>query len=1401
MSYRQDEQYSRPPPVPPRPPYHDPQQQQQQQYEQYAQQQNGAYPPQPLVPQYPGQPIYNHYLSGGPVQQPQPEYSSPQSASAPSYGGQQYPSAHSYNPQQYSPRPLQAQIPQYNPQAYANPQPLPYPSNFHPAAYPAEPPAQATSGPLGDPYAFSSNRFSGTTFGQSSQAQAPSLAHLSLQTPGSGSQYGQLSETSPAPPAHGYSYQPPALQSSLPQDVPYQNSLYHRQPYNYTSISPALPGLTDDASMPSPPNYHVNDNALSPSPLQQTISRGSLPSPLASTPAPTPPAHGPTPLWADSSDRHPQSRPLPGPPGPSPDAEHFFDGDESQMSREEEEARTQEELFTEVENAVLNAGRETWSPSTSVTSTPLRQLRHAPSVYTPSSPRNNGGLVNGHRSPVTGSRDSGDQLSDDSDAEAAAGLMAMRMDDERQAAEDARRRSDSTARFSGLDPQRQAHPLSHTTHGSDSDEYRGVDMTMYGGGHDVPISYGGDPNQLSVGGELNGEAYSQPISSQNSSTRRSHASQSSRGEHVYTPGSAQSFAPFNAAARVDAGGTGGNYEPPPDGRRHSFDEGDEYTFMEGQLPERFPDEPPDIFYHPAAATYRPLPPPPPPPRLPIPDEGLTPLLVTDMKGQQPYAPDEYSIDSQGRWVPRSASLVSHSITPQVPQPLRSKTDAEERKQRLYRTSGYSSTFESTPASASAVALDLPSLAAKRFVPSKLGALDFKKCEEPWALSALVQWLVTVTTPDQITELKESAVKEALVNLFTNKVPTMNIADAEGLSTRVVQDMYLAGAMQQTEEWVKLVPAPMSGVIFQLTGAGCYAPTLHDHIIPGRCYAHHCQRTLKKVNLLTHPTRSSEAWADFYKLKKEDLEGKDRKEIERQHVLHEIVQTEEIFMEQLNVLRAVYRDPLIHSDPQIIAPKRMQVFIKDVFGRVDAVKQANEDHLLPQLKYRQQEQGPWVVGFSDIFRQWIRKAKSAYIDYAGAFPSATFLVRQEVERNIQFASFLDRARVDTRSLKLGWDTYLKAPITRLQRYTLLLQTVLKTMKADSEEKANLEVAYDEVKSVTMECDTRVAEMQRKVDLADLGTKLVLRPGMRNAVELNLNHLGRELVHRGDLQRMGNNRFSTLDSHALLFDHYLVLAKTETQRAEQGGKMDKYDVSRLPIPMDLLVLENANEPPVQKSSYVKGISTVSAVSARTPTPNDPTALSKSSSSQSMPSLQTANTGASQATLHTVSSLESGKDYDRILYPFRVKHLGRETYSLFAYTEQSRREWCNKIIEAKTKHAAALFAQHAEPFRLRVMADSAFVYDGFASSGSKTSVLIAGTPVDRAIKEVAYRFKDTGRPGPICRARVNCATSFTTPDPAKRMVAVGTDYGVYVSEVDNPRGWSKVRDKLRARVSRSR
>ena len=977
--------------------------------------------------------------------------------------------------------------------------------------------------------------------------------------------------------------------------------------------------------------------------------------------------------------------------------------------------------------------------------------------------------TNGHgniSSTGTGQYVNYDAYSDDSDAEAAAGVAALRMAEEEEAMFSSRRNTQMSSRSSFGGPANDAPPpppireppapapVPAQESSDDSDYYGQFDMGFYGGGYDAHMQYGSGPVPM--------PSADHPVTT-SGSFRSSNRSTDGRDSY---------------SARVDAVGTGGLAEPSLNPRRLSFDDGDEAglagstrTDSIGETPDE--SEPQDLFFHPGMSS-RPLPPPP----VPQAANNLIPHLMpagTYRNRDQQQTPYEYSWPTYGvpesnqsnmapPAVPRSTSLTSHATAPRTDPIIRSKTDADRVKSKQ---AGYDSAALSSPSVAVDMLPTIPAGRRKKFNPAKLSTEQFRKCSEPWALSAIVAWVKDLA--EEETDLKEQAIVDAIVALFTHKVPTMNTADAETLGARVVKNMLANDVLIKDEEWVKFGAETLSGVLFQITGQGCYSSRLHIHDgeFFGRCYAHHCMRTLKKVNLQAHamePEKKAEDWATFYKIGKEVFETHSKKEIDRQNNLHEVVTTEDSYIAQLDLLRTLYRDHLTYANPPIIDPKRIDKFLKDVFGKVDAIKKVNEDYLLAQLKYRQREQGPWIVGFSDIFREWIRKAKTAYIEYAAAFPNANFLVRREIETNVLFRQFVDQARENKLSKRLSWDTFLKAPITRIQRYTLILSNIDKNMVKDSEEKTNLQQAIEEIKLVALDCDNKVGEMTKKVDLKELGSKLHLRPELKRVVELNLGHLGREIIHQGDLQRPRTKRFNLVDTRAILFDHYLVLAKIVTNRdPSRTLKYETYDVSKLPIPMDLLVLVSRNDDPVMKSS-VMGIVAANRGTA-------------------VPSTAAGGNPAGPVTV-----LENSKE-DKILYPFRIKHLGnRDIYTLYAQTAQCRNEWCEKIIVAKTKHAASLHAQNAEPFKLRVLSDSAFAYSDMALTPK--GITIAGTPLDRAIREVEKKYEGSlNRPLPVCRASVNCATVFRQPQ-GRMMCAIGTDYGVYISEYDNPRGWRKVR-----------
>lgn len=1296
---------------------------------------------------------------------------------------------------------------QYNPQAYSSPQ---TPFTGYQSYQPYVPAAYSDPAIQRQPSVYEHALTSPQSYYQQAAAPPPPPPLANESSYGRQPTYGtyQQEHRQPTYPYPSSTSHPPY---SPPAPAPPPHDYNAPQPYSHTpSYAPYAPSVPQHGHPPTSPYqpYEAQNSAYA----TRGNTQSGPPASSSSTFLPTPPSRGASqagPHRAGTLNRHPQARPLPGPPSESESERDYFGMNNGSETLRGQGNPAYSEILQEVDltqrsysNAAFqDDAHDHTSLFPSESPNPLLTPDEVPTHA-------NGNIASsGHHNINYGA------FTDDSDAEAAAGLAAMQAAEDQEAAEEARRRSGSASLFRAHGSHRPSHEPSFTHDVSSSEnEYAHVDMGLVGGGYAGHMHYGEQPqSNYASAAAMPSPEYHNRLNPRVDSVRSAgvssegHDSQTSGYESIPTQEALHPFPPFRTdVARVDTGGTGGLTEPSPHPRRLSFEDGDEDGLLETDnrlsgiiSPSR--DSFQDLFYHPGMSPQRPLPPAP-----SISDPGrLQHLIPAGTYASQnrlsqyatpyPSAPDGYqqSLLSPSQ-VPRSTSLSSTRSAPKPDQPTRAKTDAEARA-RLLRAQAsnrpMSDVYEtSTPQSA--VALDLPTIPRKKFNPSKLSTEQFKKCSEPWALSSVMIWLKDLA--DEESDLKEHAIAEAIVALFTHKVPTMNTADAETLSARVVKEMIISGTLVKEEEWVKFGPGIMTGVLFQLTGTGCYSSKLHLHHIRGRCYSYHCMRTLKKVDLSLAggAEKKAQDWATFYNLKKEDIGDKPKKEVERQNVLHEIVTSEDLYISHLDVVRVLYRDQLAAAQSPVIPAKKLPSFLKEVFGHFDQVKKVNEDYLLAQLKYRQNEQGPWVTGFSDIFREWIRRAKSVYVEFAGSFPRANYLVRRELERNLLFKNFLDQAREDRRSERLSWDTYLKDPITRLQRYALLLQTVLKNMPTDSEEKTNLQFAVDEVRAATFECNAKVAEMERKISLLELNNKIRLRKGMEREVELNLDHLGREVIIRGDLQRAGGKGFAWVDTHAILFDHYLVLAKTIIQRDSAGGRRyEIYDVSKVPIPMDLIVLESTNDPAVVKSK-VSGIGAVTtAVTPRTQAQS----LGRTNTNTTGPgTLAHSNTNTSfsskdSKTIVTTTILEQSDKDDKIMYPFRIKHLGKtEVYTLYAPSLNNRQEWCEAIIEAKTRHAASLFAQNAEPFHLRVLADTAFAYDGLSASSRRIN--IQGTPLDRAVKEAEQRYSGQGRPAPICRAAVNCATVFNQPY-GRLMCAIGTDYGVYISEYENSRGWTRV------------
>ncbi len=147
-----------------------------------------------------------------------------------------------------------------------------------------------------------------------------------------------------------------------------------------------------------------------------------------------------------------------------------------------------------------------------------------------------------------------------------------------------------------------------------------------------------------------------------------------------------------------------------------------------------------------------------------------------------------------------------------------------------------------------------------------------------------------------------------------------------------------------------------------------------------------------------------------------------------------------------------------------------------------------------------------------------------------------------------------------SRKLELNGYLTKPTTRLGRYPLLLEAVLKYTPDDSPDKQDLPEVIKMIRGLLTKVNIESGKSENIFELAQLEQQLVFRPNETivrrikidgaDIQDLRLRDKNRELVHKSPLKRRGGSREEIADLMGFLFDHAFLLVKPKwVNKAEQ------------------------------------------------------------------------------------------------------------------------------------------------------------------------------------------------------------------------------------------------------------
>ncbi|RKF74184.1 Rho1 guanine nucleotide exchange factor 1 [Golovinomyces cichoracearum] len=440
---------------------------------------------------------------------------------------------------------------------------------------------------------------------------------------------------------------------------------------------------------------------------------------------------------------------------------------------------------------------------------------------------------------------------------------------------------------------------------------------------------------------------------------------------------------------------------------------------------------------------------------------------------------------------------------------------------------------------------------------------------------------------------------------------------------------------------------VNGVFVLLTE--CYSPTCtRDQL----CYSIACPRRLEqqsRLNLKPQPgLRREKSQASLHDqdepdeqklwintVSQEVADSVDECEKKRQEVISEIMYTERDFVKDLEYLRDFWILPLRSNNPASPSPipeSRKERTVRTIFSNIiDQPSIHSVSSRFAEALTERQRKQPVVQCVGDIFLQFIPQFEP-FIIYGSNQLAGKFEFENERSLNSLFSKFVDETERRKESRKLELNGYLTKPTTRLARYPLLLDNVLKyTDKAsNNQDLTDVPIAMKMIRDLLTRVNAESGKAENRFNLKRLHEQLRFRPSER--VDLKLTDPGRELIYKGALKKTPTD---PSDIQAYLFDHAMLLVRVKTV-----GKKEEFKVYRRPIPLELLSIREMEE--VMSKPGV----------------------SKRPSSSLKPGTKSINSDTSK---------KEG-------FPITCRHLGKGGYelTLYASTAGSRSKWMEHIGE---------------------------------------------------------------------------------------------------------------------------
>ncbi|PVV02609.1 hypothetical protein BB560_002933, partial [Smittium megazygosporum] len=291
---------------------------------------------------------------------------------------------------------------------------------------------------------------------------------------------------------------------------------------------------------------------------------------------------------------------------------------------------------------------------------------------------------------------------------------------------------------------------------------------------------------------------------------------------------------------------------------------------------------------------------------------------------------------------------------------------------------------------------------------------------------------------------------------------------------------------------------------------------------------------------------------------EELCSYSPQEISWQETIHETIETEKDYVDDLLLIEKIYIDPLRSSG--IIPSDKIESLIDRLFLNYSSLIDLNLE-LVRELSQRQQQfAGTILPSIGDIFLKWSENLEP-FITFSINIQLAQVALEAEMYNSKEFAQFIYNTEKNPLSRKLPIQSFLSRPSARFAKYPLLLCSILKFIpkNRNDTEVNDLELVLTRVKYALAQINDLNFDQVKKLRILRLAT--LIKTTSDEARVLDIENENRELLLEDDFYKSDGSVV-----HAFLFDNCFILASQKKVPHVRG--MFEYSIQKSPLPLMLL-----------------------------------------------------------------------------------------------------------------------------------------------------------------------------------------------------------------------------------------